>query len=77
LRVVRGKIPLPDLRIEYETPDRETARVDLELATEHYRSPNLTKKVRAGLSIYARPQEVVGLRRVLDQRELIAEILSL
>src|SRR5258708_6749800 len=33
LRVVRGKIPVPDLRIEYETPDHEHARVDLELAT--------------------------------------------
>ena len=77
LQVVRGKIPLPDLRIEYETREGEMARVDLELATEHYRGRNLAEKVRAGFSIYAHAQDAVGLRRVLDQRELTAEILSL
>ena len=35
LRVVGNKIPVPDLRIEYETQDGELARVDLELGTEH------------------------------------------
>lgn len=77
LRVVRGKIPVPDLRIEYETPDQEHARVDLELATEHYRFRNIAQKVRAGFSIYARAQDASNLRRVLDQHELTAEILSL
>ena len=77
LQVVRGKIPLPDLRIEYETREGEMARVDLELATEHYRGRNLAEKVRAGFSIYALAQDAAGLRRVLDQRELTAEILSL
>jgi len=77
LQLVRGKIPLPDLRIEYETRDGEMARVDLELATEHYRGRNLAEKVRAGFSIYAHAQDAAGLRRVLDQRELTAEILSL
>jgi hypothetical protein len=77
LQLVRGKIPLPDLRIEYEARDGEMARVDLELATEHYRGRNLAEKVRAGFSIYAHAQDAAGLRRVLDQRELTAEILSL
>jgi hypothetical protein len=77
LQVVRGKIPVPDIRIEYETRDGERARVDLELATSHYRGRNLSEKVRAGFSIYARADEVSKLRRVLDQRELTAEILSL
>jgi DNA-binding HxlR family transcriptional regulator len=77
LQVVRGKIPLPDLRIEYETREGEMARLDLELATEHYRGRNLAEKVRAGFSIYAHAQDAAGLRRVLDQRELTAEILSL
>ena len=76
LQLVRGKIPLPDLRVEYEDRDGNTARVDLELATEHYRGSNLTEKVRAGFSLYARAQDVSGLRRVLDQKELTAEILS-
>ena len=77
LQMVRGKIPLPDLRIEYETREGEMTRVDLELATEHYRGRTLAEKVRAGFSIYAHAQDAAGLRRVMDQKELTAEILSL
>jgi hypothetical protein len=77
LQVVRGKIPLPDVRIEYDTPDGERARVDLELATGHYRGRTLAEKVRAGFSLYARADDVSKLRRVLEQQELTAEILSL
>src|ERR1700731_440729 len=77
LQVVRGKIPIPDIRIEYEARDGERARVDLELATSHYRGRNLAEKVRAGFSIYALAEDASKLRRVLDQRELTAEILSL
>ena len=77
LQVVGQKIPVPDLRIEYETLDGEIARVDLEIATEHYRPNQLAEKVRAGFSVYAPRSEADHLRRVLDQRELTAEILSL
>ncbi len=77
LLMVRAKIPVPDVRIEYETRDGEKARVDLELATGHYRGRDLEEKVRAGFSIYAHAEEASKLRRVLDQRELTAEILSL
>jgi hypothetical protein len=77
LQVIRGKIPLPDVRIEYDTPDGERARVDLELATGHYRGRTLAEKVRAGFSLYAHAGDVSKLRRVLDQQELTAEILSL
>jgi hypothetical protein len=77
LQVVRGKIPVPDMRIEYERPDGEMARVDLELVTEHYRGRSVAEKVLAGFSLYTPRGEGDRLRRVLDQRELIAEILSL
>jgi hypothetical protein len=77
LQVVRGKIPLPDVRIEYDTREGDRARADIELATSHYRLRNLVEKVLAGFSIYARAGDVSNLRRVLDQRELTAEILSL
>ncbi len=77
LQAVRGKIPVPDVRIEYQTGDGERARVDLELATGHYRGRNLAEKVLAGFSLYARADDVSKLRRILDQRELTAEILSL
>ena len=33
LRVVHGRIPVPDLQIEYEMPDQSMARVNLELTT--------------------------------------------
>jgi hypothetical protein len=77
LRVVRGKIPVPDMRIEYEQSQGVAARVDLELVTEHYRGRSLADKVRAGFSLYTPRGEGDRLRRVLDQRELTAEILSL
>jgi hypothetical protein len=77
LQVVSGKIPLPDVRIEYDTPEGNRARADIELVTSNYRLRNLAEKVRAGFSIYAHPNDVSNLQRVLDQRELTAEILSL
>jgi hypothetical protein len=77
LRVVRGRIPLPDVRIEYERPDGEVARVDLELVTEHYRGRSIADKVLAGFFLYTRRGEGDRLRRVLDQKELRAEIVSL
>jgi hypothetical protein len=53
LKVVGGKIRLPDLRIEYEKANGESARVDLELATEHYRGDHMSAKEGAGFKIYA------------------------
>jgi len=76
LQVVRGKIPVPDVRIEYKTRDGERGRVDLELATGHYRGRNLTEKVRAGFSLHTHADDVSKVTRILDQREL-TETLSL
>ncbi len=77
LRVVRHKIPIPDMQIEYETRGGDMARVNLELVTEHYRGRSVAEKVRAGFSLYTPNGEADHLRRVLDQQELTAEILSL
>jgi hypothetical protein len=77
LRVVRNKIPLPDLTIEYEDCQGDIARVNLELVTEHYRPGQVAEKVRAGFSLYTPHGETDRLRRVLDQHELTADILSL
>jgi hypothetical protein len=77
LRVVDGRIPVPDVRIEYEKPSGEMARVDLELVTEHYRGRSIADKVKAGFSLYTPCGEGDRLRRLLDQQELTAEILSL
>ena len=77
LQIVRNKIPLPDMQIEYETRDGDMGRVNLELVTEHYRGRNVAEKARAGFSLYTPRGEGDKLRRVLDQQELTAEIFSL
>ena len=78
LKVVSGEIPIPDLRVEYvRENDGEIQRRDLELATDHYRPRGLAQKARAGFQIYARPGDTDRLRRIRDDRELSAAILSL
>jgi hypothetical protein len=78
LKVVSGKIPIPDLRVEYVNEnENEIQRRDLELATDHYRPRGLSQKARAGFQIYARPAETDRLRRIRDDRELTAAIFSL
>jgi hypothetical protein len=77
LKVVDGKIPLPDLRIEYETRDHEQARVDLELATRDYRGNQLTEKAKAGFSIYAPAEDASRVRAAAQDPHLILEILSI
>jgi hypothetical protein len=77
LPVVQGKVSFPDLRIEYGTQENEIARIDLELATRHYHAAHIAEKARAGFQLYARPQDTAGLRRVRDEHEITAAILSL
>lgn len=78
LKVVSGRIPIPDLRIEYVNEnDYEIQRRDLELATEHYRPRGLSEKARAGFELYSRRGETDRLRRIRDERELSAAIFSL
>ena len=77
LRVVGNKIPVPDLRIEYETRDGELGHVDLELVTEHYGARDALAKARAGFSLYTPHGEGGRLRRLLGARGMTPEILSL
>jgi len=77
LRVVGEKIPIPDIRVEYQMPEEQMAYRDLELITEHYRAADLAEKVSAGFSLYARRNEADRLRRVLDRRGLTAGLVSL
>jgi hypothetical protein len=77
LQLVNGKIPVPDMRVEYETAELDVRHVDLELATRDYRPRSLAEKVAAGFSMYSRPEDASRLRRILDERELTAGILSL
>jgi hypothetical protein len=77
LSVVCGKIPLPDLQIEYQTREGDIARVSLELVTEHYRGRSVGEKVHAGFRLYTPHGEADRLRRLLDQHKFRADILSL
>jgi hypothetical protein len=77
LSAVRGKIPVPDLQIEYVTRDKDRALINLELVTEHYRGSSVDQKVRAGFRLYTPHGEADRLRRLCDQYEWTAEILSL
>lgn len=77
LTVVHGKIPLPDLRVEYETAAGELARVDLELTTGHYHGPALQAKAQAGFKFYAADGSGARLTRVLEERDITVAILSL
>lgn len=77
LQVIDGKIPLPDLRIEYENADLEARHVDLDLVTRDYRPREVSEKARAGFSLYSPNDDAPRLRRILNDRDLTAEILSL
>ena len=77
LKVIDRKIPLPDLRIEYENRDGEQSREDLKLATSDYRGGQLAEKARAGFSIYAPADEADRVRAALKDPGLMTEILTL
>lgn len=75
LKVVRGRILLPDLRIEYETANGVAVSVDLELATEHYRSGMMRGKAEAGFKLYAPGEAAARLAAAFDP-EYVVEIFS-
>jgi hypothetical protein len=77
LQLVNGKIPVPDLRIEYESADLEIRHVDLEPATREYRPKALLEKAAAGFSLYSRPEDASRLRRILADRKFAKGILTL
>jgi hypothetical protein len=77
LEIVNGKIPIPDMRLEYENTELVLQRIDLELATREYRPRSLAVKVMAGFAIYGRVEDASRLRRILDERELTREIHTL
>ena len=75
--VVSGKIPLPDLRLEYEAPDQEQAKVDLELAQRRVPRGQIADKARAGFTLYAFAEDAARLRPAIADPEIMQDILSL
>ena len=76
LPIVDGKIALPDLRIEYETPENDLDHMDLELATEHYHRGHMDVKSRTGFKMYGFVSTSRGRRAQWEGRELTATVLS-
>ena len=60
LPMVDGRVVLPDLRIEYETPEGDLDHVDLELATEHYHRGHMDMKTLAGFKMYGLRFHITG-----------------
>ena len=78
LPVQHGKIQYPDLRIEYEKPGGELAKVDLELATAAYHANHIARKKQAGFVVYASAEDIGRLGAgAKDDHDLVGEILSL
>ncbi len=77
LPIVNGRIALPDLRLEYQGPDYEIARVDLELVTGDYHHQGLARKTQTGFRMYGLPEDQARLRPALSDPEIMLELLSL
>src|SRR5450432_1927816 len=77
LPIVNGKVALPDLRLEYEGPDQELGKVDLELITGDYHAQGLKAKAQTGFAMYALPEDAARLRPAMSDPEIMLDILSL
>ncbi len=73
LKIVNGKIPIPDVRIEYETAEGDRSMCDLEYITQDYRAPAIAEKKAAGFQLYGEN----GRGRKVYGPDLMGEILSL
>ena len=77
LPIVNGKVALPDLRLEYEGPDQELGKVDLELVTGDYHAQALAGKAQTGFAMYGLPEDAARLRPAMSDPEIMLDILSL
>ena len=74
LKVVNGKIQIPDVRVEYESRDQEQCKVDLECVTGHYKAGQIAVKRAAGFKLYN--QDYRG-RSAERGEDLVGEVISL
>jgi hypothetical protein len=74
LKIVKGKIQIPDLRVEYESREQEQCKVDLECVTGHYRARQIAAKTAAGFKLYN--QDYRG-RSAERGEDLVGEVISL
>jgi hypothetical protein len=74
LKLLEGKIQIPDLRVEYESREQEQSKVDLECVTGHYKARQIAAKTAAGFKLYN--QDYRG-RSAERGEDLIGEVISL
>ena len=74
LKIVNGKIQIPDVRLEYESQEQEQCKVDLECVTGHYKARQIAAKRSAGFKLYN--QDYRG-RSAERGEDLIGEVMSL
>jgi hypothetical protein len=74
LKVVNGKIQIPDVRVEYESGEQEQCKVDLECVTGHYKAEQIAAKRAAGFKLYN--QDYRG-RSAERGEDLVGEVISL
>lgn len=74
LKIVEGRIQIPDLRVEYESREQEQSKVDLECVTGHYKARQIAAKTAAGFKLYN--QDYRG-RSAERGEDLVGEVISL
>ena len=74
LKIVEGKIQIPDLRVEYESREQEQSKIDLECVTGHYKARQIAAKTAAGFKLYN--QDYRG-RSAERGEDLVGEVISL
>ncbi len=74
LKIVNGKMQIPDVRVEYESQEQEQCKVDLECVTGHYKARQIAAKAAAGFKLYN--QDYRG-RSAERGEDLIGEVISL
>jgi hypothetical protein len=70
-------IHVPDVQLEYETPEGELERTNLELISENYRTEGIRSKAESGFTIYARSGDTTRVRRALQDTHAVERILSI
>jgi hypothetical protein len=76
LPIAGSTIHVPDIQVEYETPEREMARANLELVSENYRGEAIRAKAESGFRVYARTGDANRVRRALQNPGAVTEIRS-
>jgi DNA-binding PadR family transcriptional regulator len=77
LTIKAGTIQLPDIQIDYETPEGTIAHANLELVSKNYRGDAIRSKAGAGFKVYARAGDSNRVKRALQDTGAVEELLSI